>query len=178
MKIQALIRLTIFATQASSKEPVGPTLGQFGIPMSDFCNKFNTYTQKYILEAPLKVLIFSYGNQKYDFLVRYPSRIFFIFRCFKIEDIESYLLEKTLVLDKEQEKEKEERDKERKRLMTVNFPGYLVFPMTKLFYLTPYMLYEILDYYYEDEIKRYFFKSEYKKFMHSLKSTGFLIFSY
>ena len=43
MKIQALIRLKILSSQASSKEPVGPTLGQFGIPIMDFCNKFNGF---------------------------------------------------------------------------------------------------------------------------------------
>lgn len=171
MKVLALIRLTIFASQASSKEPVGPTLGQFGIPMMDFCNKFNAYTQKFITEAPLKVLIFSFGNQKYDFIVKLPARIFFIKRCFKIEDVSTY----TEDPDKDKQKENE-RKKEQE--IAVNFPGYLSFPITKLYYVTPYMLFEILDYYYEDDVKKYFFKSEYKKFVNSLKTTGSLIFSY
>lgn len=82
MRLQALIRLKIFSQEASSKEPVGPTLGQFGIPIMDFCKKFNELTDKYLTKTLLNVVVFSYGGQKYDFLIKFPDYQFFIRQCF------------------------------------------------------------------------------------------------
>lgn len=148
MKIQALIRLKILASQASSKEPVGPTLGQFGIPIMDFCNKFNGLTQKYFNDSPLNVVIYSYGSQKYDFIIKFPDFSFFIKRCFT-------------------------------NFVSFKKPGYFVFPMDKLFYITPYIVYEVLLYYstvYQGSASVQI--KDYKKLMHSLKSNGFILFSY
>ena len=147
MKIQALLRLKINAGQATSKEPVGPALGQLGIPIMDFCNKFNNATIKYINEAPLNVVVYSYGNQKYDFIIKYPDFLFFVRRCFDIKNI-------------------------------IKKPGYLFFPLEKIFYITPYILYEILFYY----TNNYYGTScitisEYKKLLNSLYSSGLIIFS-
>lgn len=168
MKVRGIIRLTILAGQATSKEPVGPTLGQLGIPLMDFCNKFNNLTQKYISEAALKVLVFYYGNQKYDFIVKYPARLFFIQRCFKIEDVETY----TIDPDKDKQKEKELK---KELELKVNYPGYFVFPINKFYYVTPYILYEVFMYHSQDNPILYFLESEYKKFIHSLKSNGLVI---
>lgn len=82
MKLQALIRLKVNAHQATSKDPVGPTLGQFGIPIMDFCNKFNQLTEKFFYGTPLNVIIFFYGNQKYDFLIKFPDLNYFIKLCY------------------------------------------------------------------------------------------------
>jgi hypothetical protein len=82
MKLHALIRLKVNAHQATSKDPVGPTLGQFGIPIMDFCNKFNQITEKFFGGVPLNVLIFFYGNQKYDFLIQFPDLNYFIKLCY------------------------------------------------------------------------------------------------
>lgn len=148
MKVQALIRLRILASQASSKEPVGPALGQFGIPIMDFCNKFNGLTQKYVSEAPLNVVIYSYGNQKYDFIIKFPDFNFFIKRCFE-------------------------------NFISFKKPGFFLFPIDKLYYLTPYLVYEVLLYY----NITYFnnsnvFVNDYKKLFNSLKSNGFIVFSH
>lgn len=148
MKIQALIRLKILASQASSKEPVGPTLGQFGIPIMDFCNKFNGLTQKYFNDSPLNVVIYSYGSQKYDFIIKFPDFSFFIRRCFV-------------------------------NFISFKKPGYFVFPMDKLFYVTPYIVYEVLLYYSNTYLSNAFVMArDYKKLVHSLKSNGFILFSY
>lgn len=146
MKIQALLRLKINATQASSKEPVGPALGQLGVPIMDFCTKFNSSTQKYLNDTPLNVVIYSYGNQKYDFLIKYPDFSFFVKKC----------------------------------LIAVGFisikkPGYISFPIDKFFYLTPYIVYEVINYVNNVELGVSF--SIYKKLINALKSNGFIIFS-
>lgn len=148
MKIQALIKLRINAGQASSKEPVGPTLGQFGIPIMDFCNKFNSATQKYIEETLLNVVIFFFGNQKYEFIIKLPSFIYFAKRSLEEEII-------------------------------INKPGYLTLPLTTLLYLTPFMLYEILNYYnMHSNLNNVISKIDIKKLLNSIKSSGLLVFSY
>lgn len=146
MKIQALLRLKINAGQATSKEPVGPALGQLGIPIMDFCNKFNSATTKYISDTVLNVVIYSYGNQKYDFIIKFPDFSFFVRKCFL-------------------------------SFVGVKKPGYIVFPLNKLYYITPFLLYELLLYYntYSFNMNDVFI-SEYKRLLHSLKSNGFLIF--
>jgi ribosomal protein L11 len=78
MNLKSLIKLNIFSKSASSKEPVGPVLGQFGIPIVDFCKKFNNFTEKFEDNILLKVIIFNFGNQKYDFIVKFPEIFFFI----------------------------------------------------------------------------------------------------
>lgn len=147
MKIHSLLRLKINAAQASSKEPVGPALGQLGIPIMDFCTKFNNSTLKYIADTPLNVIIYSYGNQKYDFIIKYPDFNFFIKKCFF-----SY------------------------NYIPIKNPGYIQYPYERFFYLTPYLLYEVLLY---NAIgnNRFFVTNEYKRFVNSLKSNGFVIFS-
>lgn len=148
MKIQALLRLKIIASQASSKEPVGPALGQLGIPIMDFCTKFNGLTQRFFNDTPLNVVIYSYGNQKYDFIIKFPDFNYFVKRCFS-------------------------------NFISYKKPGYFTFPMDKLFYITPFLLYEILYYYsinyWNNSIV---YLKDYKKLVNSLKSNGFIVFSY
>jgi len=148
MKIQALLRLKILASQASSKEPVGPSLGQLGIPIMEFCNKYNNLTQRFFPDVLLNVVVYSYGSQKYDFIIKFPDFNFFIKRCFD-------------------------------NFISFKKPGFLLFPITHFFYITPYILYELLLYY---NINYYnnnsVFLKEYKKLVNALKSNGFIVFSY
>ncbi|YP_007890040.1 ribosomal protein L11 (mitochondrion) [Naegleria fowleri] len=82
MKCNTILRLKIFATQATSKEPVGPALGQVGIPIMDFCNKFNNLTVRFFNDVLLNVLVYSYGNQNYDFVIKFPDLFYSLKRCF------------------------------------------------------------------------------------------------
>lgn len=148
MNIQALLRLKILAAQATSKEPVGPALGQLGVPIMDFCNKFNSLTSRYLSDAYLNIVVYSYGNQKYDFIVKFPDFSFFIKKCFSAS-------------------------------ITIKTPGYISFPMDKFFYVTPFMLYEILFYFsFYGLSKSTVFYNEYKRLVNSLKSSGLIIFSH
>jgi ribosomal protein L11 len=141
MKLQALIRLKIFSQEASSKEPVGPTLGQFGIPIMDFCKKFNSLTEKYLSKTLLNVVVMSYGGQKYDFIIKFPDYNFFIQKCFST-------------------------------LIGVQNPGFININNVK--YMTPFMLFEIIDYVYKHSYYSYENNvlSVYKKVLHSFYSGG------
>ena len=54
-EINTYIKLQIPAGQASPSPPVGPALGQHGLPLMDFCNAFNV---QYKIGLDKKFLIF------------------------------------------------------------------------------------------------------------------------
>ena len=52
-EIETYVKLQVPAGQASPSPPVGPALGQHGLPLMDFCNAFNARTKE--LEPGLKL---------------------------------------------------------------------------------------------------------------------------
>ena len=44
-EIETYIKLQVPAGAASPSPPVGPALGQHGLPLMDFCNAFNARTK-------------------------------------------------------------------------------------------------------------------------------------
>ncbi len=44
--INVLIKLNIY-NGSFSKEPISPTLGQYGVPINDFCDIFNNLTNNF-----------------------------------------------------------------------------------------------------------------------------------
>jgi ribosomal protein L11 len=59
IKMKSTIKLQIEATKASMQPPIGPILGQYGIPRAKFCQDFNEQTKIYeegtILSVKLKL---------------------------------------------------------------------------------------------------------------------------
>ena len=45
-KIKALVKMNIPAGQATPAPPIGPALGQHGVPLMEFCKEFNARTSK------------------------------------------------------------------------------------------------------------------------------------
>ena len=45
--IDTYVKLQVPAGQASPSPPVGPALGQHGLPLMDFCNAFNAITKEF-----------------------------------------------------------------------------------------------------------------------------------
>ena len=48
-EIKTYIKLQVPAGAASPSPPVGPALGQHGLPLMDFCNAFNARTKDIII---------------------------------------------------------------------------------------------------------------------------------
>ena len=70
-KIKAVVKFQIPAGKASPAPPIGPSLAQHGLNISDFCQRFNDATQEqsgWIL--PVKVTI--YEDRTYEFVVKQP----------------------------------------------------------------------------------------------------------
>lgn len=71
------IRVLVPARGADLKPPLGPTLGQFGINIKDFCDKFNLRTKNYEEDVILNVYITLFVNKTYFFTIKSPS-VFFL----------------------------------------------------------------------------------------------------
>ncbi len=70
-KISKKLKLQIPAGKATPAPPIGPVLGQAGINIGDFVNKFNTATKTMIGDI-LPVVITVYEDRTYDFILKTP----------------------------------------------------------------------------------------------------------
>ena len=70
-KILKKLKLQIPAGKATPAPPIGPALGQAGINIGDFVNKFNTATKNMIGDT-LPVIISVYEDRSYDFVLKTP----------------------------------------------------------------------------------------------------------
>ncbi len=70
-KLKTKIKLYCPGGQANPAPPVGPALGQHGIPIMDFCKKFNDMT-KDRQGLVLPVVISLYEDRTFDFIIKSP----------------------------------------------------------------------------------------------------------
>ncbi len=70
-KVKTIIKLNVPAGEATPAPPVGPALGQHGLPIMDFVRAFNDKTtdQKGII---LPVVITAYEDRTFSFIVKQP----------------------------------------------------------------------------------------------------------
>ena len=68
-KIKALIKLQIPAGKANPAPPIGPALGQHGLNIAEFCQKFNAATAK--LDGDITpVVITVFEDRTYTFILK------------------------------------------------------------------------------------------------------------
>ncbi len=70
-KITKYVKVQIEAAKATPAPPLGPALGQAGVQIGDFVNKFNTATQG--MQGRLSVKIYVYEDRTYDFVIKTPT---------------------------------------------------------------------------------------------------------
>ncbi|MEA3489951.1 MAG: 50S ribosomal protein L11 [Candidatus Omnitrophota bacterium] len=70
-KVKAQIKLHCPGGQANPAPPVGPALGQHGIPIMDFCKQFNDKT-KDRQGLILPVVISLYEDRTFSFIIKSP----------------------------------------------------------------------------------------------------------
>ncbi len=68
-KIKSIVKLQIIAGKASPNPPVGAILGQQGLNIGDFCNRFNEKT-KAMNNDLIPVLITVYEDRTFDFTTK------------------------------------------------------------------------------------------------------------
>ena len=70
-EIKGYIKLQINWGQANPAPPVGPALGQYGVPIQEFTSQFNDQT-KDKMGVKLPVIITVYEDRTFDFVVKQP----------------------------------------------------------------------------------------------------------
>ncbi len=70
-EISAQIKLQIPAGKANPAPPVGPSLGQHGVNIMEFCKQFNAKTQK-DGDSVIPVIITVYKDRTFSFIMKTP----------------------------------------------------------------------------------------------------------
>jgi large subunit ribosomal protein L11 len=72
-KIIAQIKLQVPAGRANPAPPVGPSLGQHGVNIMDFCKQFNARTQEQAKEGLIiPCVITVYADRSFSFITKSP----------------------------------------------------------------------------------------------------------
>jgi len=83
-KITKKVKLQIPAAKATPAPPLGPALGQAGVNIAEFCQKFNAMTQAMAGDI-VGVAITVYEDRTYDIKVKTPPVAGLIFKAAGIE---------------------------------------------------------------------------------------------
>lgn len=70
-EVSAQIKLQIPAGKANPAPPVGPSLGQHGVNIMEFCKQFNARTQKEG-DSIIPVIITVYKDRSFTFILKTP----------------------------------------------------------------------------------------------------------
>jgi len=83
-QVKVKIKLQIPAGKANPAPPVGPALGQHGLNIMDFCQKFNEMTKTRGDEI-VPVVVTVYEDRTFDFITKTPPAADLIKKAAKIE---------------------------------------------------------------------------------------------
>ena len=83
-KITKKVKLQIPAAKATPAPPLGPALGQAGVNIAEFCQKFNAMTQGMAGDI-VGVAITVYEDRSYDIKVKTPPASGLIFKAAGVE---------------------------------------------------------------------------------------------
>ena len=71
-KLMRKLKVQVPAGQATPAPPLGPTLGQAGIPIGEFVNQFNERTKEGGRGELLPVVVNVYEDRSFDFVIKTP----------------------------------------------------------------------------------------------------------
>ena len=83
-KVTALIKLQIQAGAATPAPPVGPALGQHGVPLMDFCKDFNARTSS-MGDAIIPVVLTVYEDRSFEFITKTPLTSYLIKKALNLQ---------------------------------------------------------------------------------------------
>lgn len=83
-KITKKVKVQIDAGKATPAPPLGPALGQAGVNIAEFCQKFNAASQE-MMGDKVGVVISVYEDRSYDFVIKTPPVSGLIFKAAGIQ---------------------------------------------------------------------------------------------
>jgi large subunit ribosomal protein L11 len=82
-KVKAMVKLNLPAGKATPAPPVGPALGQHGVPLMDFCKEFNSRTQE-MGDDIIPVILTVFEDRSFKFITKTPITSELIKKALKI----------------------------------------------------------------------------------------------
>lgn len=70
-KLVTVVKLQVPAGKANPAPPIGPALGQHGLPIQEFCNQFNERTKE-MGDTVIPVEISVFDNRTFTFIMKTP----------------------------------------------------------------------------------------------------------
>jgi large subunit ribosomal protein L11 len=83
-KVKAMVKLNIPAGKATPAPPVGPALGQHGVPLMDFCKEFNARTAN-MGDDLIPVVLTVFEDRTFKFITKTPITAALIKKALKKE---------------------------------------------------------------------------------------------
>lgn len=83
-KIKGIVKLNIPAGKATPAPPVGPALGQHGVPLMDFCKEFNDRT-KNMGDNIIPVVLTVFEDRSFKFITKTPLTSSLILKALGIQ---------------------------------------------------------------------------------------------
>ena len=84
-KIKAIVKLAIQASKANPAPPIGPALGQHGVPIMEFCKEFNAKTQD-MGDLVIPVILTVYDDRTFTFITKTPVSSHLIKKAVKVTE--------------------------------------------------------------------------------------------
>jgi len=84
-KVKTILKLQIPAGQANPAPPVGPALGQHGLNIAEFCQKFNAATKEIQPGETTPVEITVYEDRTYSFVTKTPPASVLLMKAANIQ---------------------------------------------------------------------------------------------
>ena len=78
------VKVRVMGGKATPAPPLGPALGQAGVNIGDFVQKFNAASQQFVGET-VGVVISVYEDRTYDFIIKTPPVINYLTKAAGIE---------------------------------------------------------------------------------------------
>jgi large subunit ribosomal protein L11 len=88
--LKSLIRLQVKAQSATSGPPLGPALGQFGVPTMDFCKRFNDISKEYEKGVLINTIVLVKMDRTYEIKLKGPQITYLLKKAVEIEKGLSY----------------------------------------------------------------------------------------
>lgn len=101
MKNYTKIKLNLLVGQAKPNPILGSALGQRGINIMDFCNRFNLMTSNIETGTVVPVFIHMYSDKTYKLIVKKPSCKFLLKKFIGMKDDEPLLRKNCIKIKKD-----------------------------------------------------------------------------